>query len=53
MNTLVNLVSIVSANAKDLRNLHDKVEANIRALESARVSSPTDRFVSFWESYGM
>ena len=39
MNALVNLDRIVSANAKQLRNLHDKVETNIRALESAGVSS--------------
>ena len=39
MNALVNLDRIVSANAKDLRKLHDKVETNIRALESAGVSS--------------
>ena len=38
-NALLNLDKIVSANAKDLRSLHDKVETNIRALESAGVNS--------------
>ena len=34
MNALLKLDKIVSANAKELRNLHDKVEMNIRALNT-------------------
>ena len=37
MNALLKLDKIVSANAKELRNLHDKVEMNIRALNTTGV----------------
>ena len=39
MNALVKINKIVKANAKELRNLYDKVELNIRSLESAGVNS--------------
>ena len=37
MNALLKLDKIVSANAKELRNIHDKVEINIRALNTTGV----------------
>ena len=39
MNALLKIDKIVNTNAKELRNIHDKVEMNIRALDSAGVSS--------------
>ena len=39
MNSLLKLPKIVNANAKDLRELYNKVMINIRALNSAGVNS--------------
>ena len=39
MNSLLKLPKILHANAKDMRNIYDKVEINIRALNSAGISS--------------
>ena len=39
MNALLRLDKLTNVDAKELRNLHDKVEVNIRALETAGVSA--------------